>query len=240
MNLALLHEHQWINDQRAWLSPRQTHHVAQVLKANTGDTIRVGRPNGPIGFGVIESLGAERAEVSVQWHSDPPPPNPVSLILALPRPKMLRRVLQTSVAMGVKRLVLVNAYKVDKSYWQTPHLKTTLLREKMLLGLEQARDTRMPELLLRDRFRPFVEDELDDFAGNSLRLLAHPGAHPPLPNGIEQPVTLAIGPEGGWTDYEVDMLRAHGFQCHSFGERILRVETAVPAMLGRILNISGG
>jgi RsmE family RNA methyltransferase len=150
---------------------------------------------------------------------------------------MLKRILIDATSLGIKRIVLINSWKVDKSYWQTPNLKAGLLREKMLLGLEQARDTSLPELILAPRFKPFVEDELDRWAGPGRRLLAHPGDFPAMPCDLSEPVTLAIGPEGGWTDYEVEMLQRQGFACHSFGTRILRVETALPALVGRLMRL---
>mgnify|MGYP003707678491 CR=1 FL=1 len=113
--------------------------------------------------------------------------------LALPRPKMLKRLLVDAASLGIKNIVLVNAAKVDKSYWQTPNLKGELLREKLLLGLEQAGDPVMPSLRLAPRFRPFVEDELDQWAGPGRRLVAHPGPFPELPRGLDEPATLAIG-----------------------------------------------
>ena len=150
---------------------------------------------------------------------------------------MLKRILIDATSLGIKRIVLINSWKVDKSYWQTPNLKAEVLQEKMLLGLEQARDTHMPELTLAPRFKPFVEDALDGWAGDSRRLIAHPGDFPAMPSDLTDAVTLAIGPEGGWTDYEVEMLRDKGFACHSFGERILRVETALPALVGRVIRL---
>ncbi len=136
--------------------------------------------------------------------------------------------------MGVKRLVLLNSYRVEKSYWQSPVVQKETLREQLILGLEQARDTVLPEVLLRQRFKPFVEDELPALAEGTLPLLAHPVAEGDCPRRVEGPVTLAVGPEGGFIPYEVEKLVECGFQTVSLGERILRVETAVPALLGRL------
>ncbi|HYN01459.1 MAG TPA: 16S rRNA (uracil(1498)-N(3))-methyltransferase, partial [Vicinamibacteria bacterium] len=103
------------------------------------------------------------------------------------------------------------------------------------LGLEQARDTRPPLIEVRERFRPFVEDELDGWAGDSVRLTPHPPAHAAVPR-VEayRPVTLAIGPDGGWVPFEVELLELAGFTPVSFGARVLRVEVAVSHVLGRI------
>ena len=157
-----------------------------------------------------------------------------TLLLALPRPKMLRRVLQTVAAMGVPKLVLLNSYRVEKSFWQTPFLEPSAIREQLILGLEQARDTVLPEVVIEKRFKPFVEDRLPQLAAGTCGLVGHPGDFPPCPRAISEPVTLAIGPEGGWIPYEVDKLAAAGLQPVQLGDRILRVETAVTALLARL------
>ncbi|MZR61789.1 16S rRNA (uracil(1498)-N(3))-methyltransferase [Alcanivorax sp. DP30] len=237
MNLLLLTPQQHLSGDQWRLTERQARHVLEVLNADVGTQIRAGLLDGGTGYASIESLKNKEIEVSFKVDSPPPPPPGLSLLLALPRPKMLKRILIDATSLGIKQIVLINSWKVDKSYWQTPNLKSDLLREKMLLGLEQARDTVLPRLTLAPRFRPFVEDELDSWAGHGQRILAHPGDFPTLPHSQTGPVTLAIGPEGGWTDYEVDMLKQQQFACHSFGSRILRVETALPALVGRLMQL---
>ena len=237
MNLLLLTPQQHLEGNRWKLTPRQASHVLDVLQAGTGDQIRAGILNSDTGSATIESIINNEIKVLFKPESHPPAPAALSLLLALPRPKMLKRILIDATSMGIKQIVLINSWKVDKSYWHTPNLKADLLREKMVLGLEQARDTILPTLIKAPRFRPFVEDDLDAWAGSGERILAHPGDFPPLPHNQTGPVTLAIGPEGGWTDYEITMLQKQGFACHSFGSRILRVETALPALVGRLMQL---
>jgi RsmE family RNA methyltransferase len=136
--------------------------------------------------------------------------------------------------MGVPRLVLVNSYRVEKSFWQTPFLEPAAIREQLVLGLEQARDTVLPQVTLEKRFKPFVEDRLASLVADTLGLVGHPGDYPPCPRDVQQPVTLAIGPEGGWIPYEIDLLGKAGLAPVQLGERILRVETAVTALLARL------
>ncbi|WP_323773135.1 16S rRNA (uracil(1498)-N(3))-methyltransferase [Alcanivorax sp.] len=237
MNLLLLHPDQHLHDALWRLNPRQCTHVRTVLKLVEGQQCRAGLLGGGTGIAIVKLIKNNEITVEFKPDSQAKSPLPLSLLMALPRPKMLKRILIDATSLGIKRIVLINSWKVDKSYWQTPNLKADLLREKMILGLEQARDTRLPELLLAPRFKPFVEDTLDKWAGSGQRILAHPGDHPTLPCDLAEPVTLAVGPEGGWTDYEVDMLQQQGFACHSFGARILRVETALPALVGRIMRL---
>jgi len=234
MNLILLFEADFVSPQRVRLAGRRLQHVVSVHRACAGDELRVGLVNAQMGTGVITSLTREALEMEVRLDQPPPPPLPVTLLLALPRPKSLRRVLQAATAMGVKRIVLMATWRVEKSFWDSPVLHPDALREQMVLGLEQARDTVLPEITLRRRFKPFAEDEVPDLARGTCGLLAHPPASQPCPRGVRGPVTLAVGPEGGFIPYEVELLQAHGFEAVSLGVRSLRVEHAVPALLARL------
>ena len=196
--------------------------------------MRAGLLGGLQGNALVLSINEDAAELQVAFHSPPPAKLPITLLLALPRPKMLRRTLQTIASMGVAKLVLINSYRVEKSFWQTPFLQPEALHEQLILGLEQARDTVLPEIILAKRFKPFVEDELPAMAANTRGLIAHPGDYPECPRALSEPVTLAIGPEGGWIPYEVELLSQAGLNPVQLGERILRVETAVPALLARL------
>lgn len=234
MNLLLLEDADFVAADRVVLEGRRLKHLQEVHRAEAGDQLRVGRLGGLMGSGTLLALDASRAELQIQLDQPPPAKLPLTLLLALPRPKMLRRVLQTVSAMGVPRLVLLNSYRVEKSFWQTPFLQPAAIREQLILGLEQARDTVLPEVLVEQRFKPFVEDRLPSMAAGSLGLVGHPGDYPACPRAVEQPVTLAIGPEGGWIAYEVDKLGEAGLAPVQLGERILRVETAVAALLARL------
>ncbi|MDE3739044.1 16S rRNA (uracil(1498)-N(3))-methyltransferase [Pseudomonas resinovorans] len=234
MNLLLLEDADFIAADRAHLEGRRLKHLHEVHRAEAGDSLRVGRLGGQMGQGHLLRLEADCAELEVSFDQPPPAKLPITLLLALPRPKMLRRVFQTVAAMGVPRLVLLNSYRVEKSFWQTPFLEPAAIREQLILGLEQARDTVLPEVIIEKRFKPFVEDRLPQLAANTLGLVGHPGDYPPCPRAVSQSITLAIGPEGGWIPYEVEKLREAGLQPVQLGERILRVETAVTALLARL------
>lgn len=234
MNLLLLEDGDFVAADRVHLSGRRLVHLNEVHRAENGDTLRVGRLGGQMGRGQLLQLDGASAELQVAFDQPPPAKLPITLLLALPRPKMLKRVLQSVSAMGVPRLILLNSYRVEKSFWQTPFLEPDAIREQLILGLEQARDTLLPEVIIEKRFKPFVEDRLPQLAAGTLGLTGHPGDYPACPRAVEQPVTLAIGPEGGWIPYEVDKLAEAGLQPVQLGERILRVETAVTALLARL------
>jgi RsmE family RNA methyltransferase len=234
VNLLLLEDADFISVDRVLLQGRRLKHLQEVHQASVGDSLRVGRINGLMGQGQLLHLDASAAELQISLHQPPPSKLPLTLLLALPRPKMLKRILQTVASMGVPKLILLNSYRVEKSFWQTPFLQPQAIHEQLLLGLEQARDTVLPEVILEKRFKPFVEDQLGAIASGSLGLVGHPGDYPSCPRAVNRAVTLAIGPEGGWIPYEIEHLQAAGLQAVQLGERILRVETAVPALLARL------
>nr|WP_207187763.1 16S rRNA (uracil(1498)-N(3))-methyltransferase [Pseudomonas sp. TMW22090] len=232
--MLLLEEADFIAADRVILRDRRLTHMQEVHRSQVGDSLRVGRIGGLMGSAELLRLDTTEAELRVTLDQPPPSKLPLTMVLALPRPKMLRRVFQTVAAMGVPRIILVNSYRVEKSFWQTPFLEPDAIREQLILGLEQARDSVLPEIIIEKRFKPFVEDRLPAITEGTLGLVGHPGNYPPCPRGLNEPVTLAIGPEGGWIPYEIDLLAKAGLQPVQLGERILRVETAVTALLARL------
>jgi RsmE family RNA methyltransferase len=235
MNLILLSDSDFIDTNRVRLAGRRLKHIAEVHRVTGGDELTIGLLNGRIGIGRVTALTDEALDMDVRYEREPPAPLPVTLILAMPRPKVLRRALKTASAMGVKRVYLLNAHRVEKSYWQTPFLREDAVREQLMLGLEQARDTVLPSVELRQRFRPFIEDELPDIIGSTVSIVADPAAANPCPVAPAEAITLAVGPEGGFIPYELEMLRSLGFTAVSLGERVLHVEAAIPALLSRLL-----
>ncbi len=234
MNLLLLRDDDFLSDGTARLTGRRLVHAREVLKAGAGDTLRVGRWGGKVGLAKVLPSGADELLLEVTLDSEPPPRAGIDLVLALPRPKALKKVLPAVAALGVNRLFLVNAARVEKSYFDSKWLAPSAVQELFDLGLEQAKDTVAPQVELRERFRPFVEDELGALlSATPTRIVAHPTARERL-GPRPGPVALALGPEGGWVPFELELLAAAGFTPITLGPRILRVEVAVPYALGAL------
>lgn len=234
MNLIMLFEADFSAPDKVRLEGRRLAHVAEVHRAALGDSLAVGVLNGRMGRGTVTHLDQSGLEMEVRLDQDPPEKLPLTLILALPRPKVLNRALAAATSLGVARIVLLNAWKVEKSYWRSPRLSDENMLQQRVLGLEQAKDTMLPELKLARFFRSFVEEELPALVENTLPLVAHPGSPEPCPRGVSRPITLAIGPEGGWVEAEIRSLIDCGFQPVDLGPRILRVETALASLVGRL------
>ena len=234
MNMILVVPDEFSGEHRVRLSGRKALHIHRVLRTEVGDTLRVGVLGGRMGTGTVLSRSADAAELDLMLNEDPPTPVEIILALAMPRPKCFRRLIQTLVTLGVKRIALFGAYRVEKSYWDSPWLSEDSLLDQIWLGLEQGMDTMPPVISQHRHFKPFVEDVLPGLVAGRRRLVAHPGVTMPCPASVQEPVTLVVGPEGGFTAYELERLEALEFERVSIGPRILRTEQAVPYLLGRL------
>ncbi len=232
MNLLLIEDAERLEAGLARVDGRKAEHLREVLGKGVGGTVRVGELGGQIGAGVIERIEDGAAWVRYAVSEAPPPALPLRLVLALPRPPMLRRILQHVTALGVKQIVLLGTARVEKSFWGSHALREAEVGEQLRLGLEQARDTMLPEVTLQRRFKPFVEDELAPWEGRKLVADPAPGAVAASPSSAM--TTVVIGPEGGLVPFELERLREAGFEAVSLGARILRVETAVVALVARL------
>ncbi len=235
MNIVLLEPNQITTTDNIWQieNQRQLQHLQQHIQLNCGDTLKVGVRNGQRYLTEVISVSEQQIRIRPIQVEAIPAKLPVHLILALPRPKVLRRIIMDAVTLGVERISLIHSYRVDKSYWQSPFLQQ--LDDYVTLGLEQAGDTIAPEIQLYKRFKPFVEDVLPTFISDQKpAYVAHPYAEQQMPYAIQHSCHLIVGPEGGFIPYEVDLLKKNGCQAMSLGNRILRTETAVSHILGRL------
>jgi RsmE family RNA methyltransferase len=222
----------------ARIAGRRAAHLLDVLGVELGATVEAGLLGGRMGRATVAAIDGREILLRLDLDRDPPPRHDVRLVLALPRPKSLRRILQGCAAAGVRAVYLINSWRVEKSYWGSPSLASARIEEQLVLGAEQGRDTILPEVRLCRRFKPFVEDDLPGIASEApemQRLVGDARAPASCPAAVQQPVTLVIGPEGGLIPYELDMVAALGFTPVRVGARALRVEQAVAAFLGRLV-----
>lgn len=234
MNLVLLEYEDFAHEGYVRLLGRRFEHVRRVHRAASGDELRIGMIGGKTGVGRIERIDDGALEMTVRFEAEPPAPLPVRLVLALPRPKVLNRTIAAAVSMGIREIDLINSWRVEKAYWTSPKLSEENLRLQAILGLEQAGDTILPTIRQHELFAPFVRNELPQIVGARLALVADPGGEKPCPRAVTTPVVLAIGPEGGFIERELETFREIGFTSVNLGKRILRVETVLAYLMGRL------
>lgn len=214
--------------------PRRLRHLHEILNTTQGDILRAGLIGGLMGSARVLSVETNRIELHLYLSDAPPRPIPMTLILAMPRPKSLKKVLWAATTFGIKAIHLIHSARTDKAYWQSALLQPDTLRQELITALEQARDTLLPEVIFHPKFRPFAEDILPLLAKGKRAFLLHPTEATPCPANIPDPQIFAIGAEGGWVPFELDCFTAAGFERVHFGERILRVEQAVCAAAARL------
>ena len=235
MNIVLLDPRQTETEIWSISSKRQLEHLKQHVDVQVGDSLKVGIREGKRYLTEVVEVTEQAIKLKPVKEEAVPVKLAVTLIVAMPRPKVLRRLIMDSVTLGVEKIILLHSYRVDKSYWQTPFLQQ--LDQYVTLGLEQAGDTIAPKIEIYKRFKPFVEDVLPGLVtADCPAYVAHPYAEMKMPFAIDHPCTIVIGPEGGFIPYEVDLLIKNGCQAVSLGNRILRTETAISYVLGRLFS----
>lgn len=235
MNIILIDKNEIDENSTIILKDHRFEHIRNVLKTQPGDSVKIGIINCKLGEGICLNINSYSAKIGItNLSSNPPKPLPLTLIIAMQRPKTMKKVIQSVTAMGVKNIYIIETWKVEKSYWSSPLLNDEKLKEQLLLGLEQGIDTILPKVTIKKRFKPFIEDELPTLLKESKGYVAHPNITINCPRGLEEHITLAIGPEGGFTQYEVDKLISSGMKPLSIGNRILRTEFAVTAIISKI------
>lgn len=239
MNLILLHPADRIEDGRVRLSDHRAVHIRNILGVDVGDSLECGWTNGTLCTGTVHSVDSESVELTL--HGEKPwsaPSFEIDLICALPRPQTVKKVLQYAAAMAVRRIDFIRANRVERSFFQSQLLEPDNLMAELLEGCAQGKQTRLPELAIHERFRPFVEDLCTsrECTPPLLKLLPHPDS-PRALGGVWNPgcsaAVIAVGPEGGWVPFELDLFESVGFRPFRLGGSILRVEAAVVAAVAQ-------
>lgn len=242
MNLIILTDQDNSTGRDYRLTDHRAEHMRSILKLTAGDSVEIGLLEVGRGRARVVSIDPDSVTLRVDTVlSADLPARTVDLICALPRPQTLKKVLLTAASMGVRRIDLVRANRVEKSYFQSPLLRVENYRPYLLEGLSQGKITRVPQVTVHERFRRFFEDDLpsvDDASDHgSIRLLPEVGLDASLRQVIDptaERFTIAIGPEGGWVPFEIKLLEGIGFRRFSMGPWVLRVETAVAAVLAQL------
>jgi RsmE family RNA methyltransferase len=215
---------------------RRAKHITRVLRADVGDRLRVGVVRGARGEARVLALADGTVTLELRLDAEPPPPPRLALALALPRPKALTRVLGAAASFGLRELVLLNAWRVDKSYWSSPRLEPSALEAALRDGCEQGQQTWLPEARRERLLMPYLERVASEPEAGP-RLVAHPAGEP-----IERAVRgeaaaralLAVGPEGGWIEDELSAFARAGFRAVTLGAATLRSHDAVVAALAQL------
>jgi RsmE family RNA methyltransferase len=244
VNLIILEERDR-HGERFVLDDARANHIREVLRAREGQRVRVGMLDGPLGSGQVVSSTDDAVTLECHFDDVIPPRPSLDLVLAVPRPKSLRKLLPEVAAFGVDRIILLRTWRVAKPFLSVSLLRPEQYRPLLREGMMQGRHTHEPHVLIEPLFKPFVEDRAGAmFADATHRIVAHPGVDKSIAALRIRPedrVVSVIGPEGGLVPYEVEAFEAQGFEPVRMGPTPLRVETACVAMMAQLelLRMSG-
>lgn len=216
------------------LSGARADHLRKVLRVAPGHHVRVGILDGPCGVGTVQSVADDAVELRCVFDALIPARPRVDLLLALPRPKVMRRLWAQIAALGVGQIILTNAERVERNYFDTHVLRPECYEPLLVEGLQQARDTLRPRVSIHRQLKVLIEDDLNSLFPSGLRLVAQPATEKSLSEAVRQAperILLAVGPEGGWNTFETNLFEAHRFQSAGLGARTLRTDTACVAAL---------
>ena len=254
----ILFEKSEIVDGCAVFADERAEHVLNVLHGVVGQVLKTGELDGPVGTSVIEAIrnlherepgsaqrgnGLLAGEIAVRcFHSEVADKPWIDLILAPPRPRVLKRLLPQLAAMGVGKIVLVGAEKVERAFWGAQLVKEEVYRPLLVDGLMQCGTSAVPEIRIEKSFRRYAQSLMEEEFASHCKIVAHPpsDASPALAAervDVQIPCrpVVAIGPEGGWTDDEVRFLESKGFARYSLGNRILRTDTATISVIAQLM-----
>lgn len=216
-------------------------HTFHDLKA--GLEVRAAELGGKIGSAKVLTTSSERLELELDLHTPPPPRSPVVLIVAVPRPQTVKKVVQAAAMLGARELILTRAERCVASYLQSKGLAEAALRNETIRGLEQACDSIPPKIQICRSFKKLTDEILPERISETappLLIVAHCQNDSTTDlaslNSIEpdREVICALGPEAGWNDFEVDRFFELGFKPMQLGPRMLRVEVAMTYLLGMV------
>ncbi len=236
MNILIFEQSDLSSPDIIVVSGRRARHIFEILHAKIGDTIKIGELNRNIGVGeVIDFCNtSESVKIKILSLATLSLQPQVDLILALPRPQMLKRILENVASLGVRNIYLIKSEKVEKSFFSSPVLSDESIKKHLLLGLEQSVTTILPRVKIYKNFKQFIGELSISTAKYAVKFIAHNKANAVDLRNImaaqqcsKQNSIIAIGPEGGWTENEFQTFLDNDFQCILLGDRILRVETAV-------------
>ncbi len=231
MNMILLNESDFKFNSDVTIFDRRVDYIKTVHKAEVGAILKVGVLNGKIGIGEIVYIDDSSIKFKVELQKNPPLKNNSILAVALPRPKVVKKILQLGVAGGFSKIIFFKSWSVDKSYWSSPILDKDEINKELQFALEQSVDTVFPDVEIYKAFKPFAEDIVPELLKNRDGYLFHPNEKSGKIEKISDSI-LFFGPERGFIQYEVEFLNSKGVKTLSMGERILKVEQAVGALLG--------
>lgn len=246
MNSLLLLPEEFVDNTEAVLRAERALHAINTHALKPGLRVRacvLGK-----GRGEIDVLNVSPSEVRVSYRQllVALPRTPVDVIVAVPRPQTVKKVLQFAAMTGLRSVHFVRSERVEKSYMDAGIWQPQMIARELYLGIEQSYDSQLPQIQLHSLFKPFVEDFLPALLKEERTSLLvaetqHDLRQPlkALMQGEANRFVVALGPEAGWNSFEISKFLAASAALVDLGPRILRVEIALGMLVGQIEALRG-
>ena len=239
------------NEATAALHGDQAQHLSRVLRAQPGMEFDV-VAGGHAWLARIASIDRDSVHFTLLHELETASALPVTLLLSVFKFDRMEWAIEKAVELGCGRIVPVLAERTEKHLAQAAAKRAERWRRLALEAAKQSRRSDLPEIGEPTRLaavlatdRPLASREKSGAEGipassSTLRiLLSETEEDQPLLRILQQNaseaerggITLAVGPEGGWSAAEIALFTRAGWRSASLGPRILRVETAVIAAL---------
>ncbi|NLT65663.1 MAG: 16S rRNA (uracil(1498)-N(3))-methyltransferase [Acidobacteria bacterium] len=218
-----------VGEGRAVLPSSQAHHLRNVLRLKTGDTVEIFDGEGTGYAGAIEFQGADVIVHSLSRIAAPESPASLVLASSLIKPAKFELILQKATELGVTEIVPLTTRLSDIRI-SPEKIESRLERWERIIreAAKQCRRLDAPGLREPVSFSEFLK--LEEFSSYDKLLFYEKAGELWRPRfGICRRVVVCVGPEGGWTADEIEAANAAGFGVFSVGPWILRAETAAIA-----------
>lgn len=225
---------------RLALPAAAAHHAARVLRLHGGDAVTLFNGRGGEYAARIAAIGKRDVEVEIGRHDPVERESPlaVTLVQAVSSGERMDLTIQKAVELGVTRIVPVASERsVVRLQGERADKRVAHWQQVAISACEQCGRNRIPEVRMISPLDVWLAAEVSD----ALRWVLLPGAHTvlrDLPRPQKQ-IDLLVGPEGGLTEAEAEAARRAGYRPVRLGPRVLRTETAAPALLAALQALWG-
>jgi len=210
------------------------HHVGRVLRAQAGQLYEVS-DGASVWLGRIDNVSRDRVEFELTEQLPGYLANlETTVLLAVVKFDAFEWALEKATELGVNRIVPLAATRCEKALLAASPRRAERWKRILLEAAQQCRRVKLPTLAALTKPEAAFQTQK---SGVRVCLSESRDARPLKSILAGAPVssaTLAIGPEGGWTDAEFSAARGAGFEEASLGKLILRTETAVIASLAAL------
>ena len=234
----------WIADEfdagrnRAVLTGEHAVHLSRVLRAKVGQEFEIALPGEhPVRLGRIVAINNSRVEFELGQPVSAilEPALEITLLLAIFKFDRMEWAIEKATELGVSRIVPVIARRTEKHLLAAASKRQQRWQRLALQASEQSRRQSEPDITLPMPLKKAIE------SATGLRIvLSETERDQPLQRLLAadpvSAVTLAIGPEGGWTEEELALFAQHEWQAATLGKSILRAETAAIAALAIVIS----